>query len=319
MSDKHLRFNTKTMQYEEVHKRHSRWHNVLYIVLVGVAFGLLFIFIGTTIFKSKAVRKKEHDLAMYKEAYEKASLQYQQEVELIKKLELKDREIFKEIFETDPTDTNLLSNRIIHDEKYDLPGADISDMLSLLNSRFDKIEETSYKDFKRIKFASYLIQHNNDFIQALPIRLPLREGSYTLVSGFGKRIHPIFKTQRQHNGLDFAARAGTEVLAAGNGTVLEIPQNLAGYGTVVFISHGYGYYSLYAQLLDSKVSPGQKVKAGDIIGFVGSTGISIGPHLHYEIWKDKKPIDPIRFLFTISPKEYIEMFKVASQFNQCLS
>ena len=208
------------MQYEEVHKRHSRWHNGVHSI--GGVHWVIVYFIGTTIFKSKAVRKKEHDLAMYKEAYEKASLQYQQEVELIKKLELKDREIFKEIFETDPTDTNLLSNRIIHDEKYDLHGADISDMLSLLNSRFDKIEETSYKDFKRIKFASYLIQHNNDFILALPIRLPLREGSYTLVSGFGKRIHPIFKTQRQHNGLDFAARAGTEVLAAGNGTVLKL-------------------------------------------------------------------------------------------------
>ncbi|OFY07592.1 MAG: hypothetical protein A2W93_10820 [Bacteroidetes bacterium GWF2_43_63] len=319
MSDQHLRFNPQTMHYEVVYKKHSRWRNVLYVLLVGIAFGLLFILLGTTFIKSKDVRKKEHDLAVFKETYEKAELQYQQNIELLRNLELQDRHLFREIFETDPPDTTLLSNQLLEESQNNSHSAEFSGMLSLVKARYSKIENIAYKDAIRIDFAGYFLKNNADYIHSLPIRVPLKEGSYSLVSGFGKRIHPIFKTARQHNGLDLAARAGTEVLASGDGVVQEVPKNLAGYGTMVYIYHGHGYYSLYAQLLESKVDPGSKVSAGDVIGFVGSTGISIGPHLHYEIWKDGKPVDPIRYLLTVDPKEYLEMFKVASQYNQCLS
>lgn len=319
MSDQHLRFNPKTMHYEVVYKKHSRWRNVLYILLVGSAFGLVFIFLGTTFIKSKEVRKKEHDLAVFKETYEKAEFQYQQNIELLHNLEMQDRRLFREIFETDPADTNLLSNQLLEEAQYDSENTDISGMFSLIKAQYKKIENISYKDAIRLQFASYFLKNNSDYIKSLPVRVPLKSGSYTLVSGFGKRIHPIFKTARQHNGLDLAARAGSEVLASGDGIVQDVPRNLAGYGNVVYIYHGHGYHSLYAQLLESRVKPGQKIHAGDVIGFVGSTGISIGPHLHYEIWKNGKPVDPIRFLLTIAPGEYLEMYKVASQYNQCLS
>lgn len=319
MSDQHLRFNPHTMHYEVVYKKHSRWRNVLYVLLVGIAFGLLFILLGTTFIKSKEVRKKEHDLAVFKETYEKAEQQYQQNIELLRNLEMQDRRLFREVFETDPPDTTLLSNQLLQEVQENSQSTEFSGMLTIVKTRYSKIENISYKDAIRIDFAGYFLKHNADFVQSLPIRVPLQSGSYTLVSGFGKRIHPIFKTARQHNGLDLAARAGSEVLASGDGIVQEIPKNLAGYGNVVYIYHGHGYYSLYAQLLESKVKPGQKVSAGDVIGFVGSTGISIGPHLHYEIWKNGKPVDPIRYLLTVSPKDYLEMFKVASQYNQCLS
>ena len=319
MTNQHLRFNPQTMQYEVVYKKHSRWRNVLYVLLVGIAFGLLFILLGMTFIKSKEVRKKEYDLAVFKNTCEKAEQQYRQNIELLRNLEIQDKHLFREIFETDPPDTTLLSNQLLREVQGDSQGAEFSGMLSLVQNRFSKIENISYKDAIRIDFAGYFLKNNADYVQSLPIRVPLKKGSYTLVSGFGKRIHPIFKTPRQHNGIDLAARAGSEVLASGNGVVQEAPKNLAGYGTVVYIYHGHGYYSLYAQLLESKVKPGQSVHVGDVIGFVGSTGISIGPHLHYEIWKNGSPIDPIRYLLTVPPKEYLEMFKVASQYNQCLS
>jgi len=319
MSDQHLRFNPHTMHYEVVKKAHSRWRNVIYVMLVGIAFGLLFIVLGVTFIKSKDVRKKEHDLAVHKETYENAEKQYQQNIELLRNLELQDRQLFREIFETDPPDTALLSNELLQDAQNTLQSQDVTGVLSVVKAMYSKIENISYKEGIRLDFATYFITNNSDYIHSLPIRLPLKDESYTLVSGFGKRIHPIFKTPRQHNGIDFAARAGSEVLAAGDGIVQSAPGNLAGYGNVVFIYHGNGYYSLYAQLLESRVKTGQKVRAGDVVGFVGSTGISIGPHLHYEIWKNGKPVDPIRFLMTVSPKKYLEMKKVASQYNQCLS
>lgn len=319
MSDQHLRFNPQTLHYEVVYKKHSRWRNVLYVLLVGIAFGLLFILIGTTFIKSKDVRKKEHELSVFKSTYEKAEKQYQQNLDLLRSLELQDRQLFRQIFETDPADTTLLSNQLLEESRNSSQNTDVSAMFSVIRTQYSMLENLSYKESLRISFAGYFLQKNQDFVSSLPIRMPLVSGSYTLVSGFGKRIHPIFKTARQHNGLDLAARPGTQVLATGDGIVQETPGNLAGYGTVVFINHGHGYYSLYAQLLEARVKPGQKVRAGDVIGFAGNTGISIGPHLHYEIWKNGKPVDPIRFLLTVPPKEYLEMYKVASQYNQCLS
>ena len=227
MSDQHLRFNPHTMHYEVVYKKHSRWRNVLYVMLVGIAFGLLFILLGTTFIKSKEVRKKEHDLAVFKETYEKAEQQYQQNIELLRNLEMQDRRLFREVFETDPPDTTLLSNQLLQEVQENSQSTEFSGMLSIVKTRYSKIENISYKDAIRIDFAGYFLKHNADFVQSLPIRVPLQSGSYTLVSGFGKRIHPIFKTARQHNGLDLAARAGSEVLASGDGIVQEIPKNLA--------------------------------------------------------------------------------------------
>ncbi|PKP02166.1 MAG: hypothetical protein CVU11_12740 [Bacteroidetes bacterium HGW-Bacteroidetes-6] len=319
MSDENLRFNPHTMQYEAVKKKRSRLRGILVIVLSGIAFGMLFILIGTSFIKSKDVRKKEHDLQVYKETFEEIEKQYQQNVEMLQQLELQDRRLFREIFDADPPDTVLMSSQLLQDVQNTINDEDASGVVSVVKAVYSKLSNLAYVEKVRLDFASYFITQNTSFIKSMPIRVPLPNGSYTLVSGFGKRIHPIFKTARQHNGLDFAARAGTEVLAAGDGIVQQAPKNLAGYGNIVFISHGNGIYTLYAQLLEARVQPGEKVLAGEVIGYVGSTGISIGPHLHYEVWKNMAPVDPMRYLLTLKPLEYMKMKRIASQYNQCLS
>ncbi len=319
MSDQHLRFNPQTLHYEVVKKAHSRWRDVIYVLIVGTAFGVVFSLVGANLIKSKDVIKKEHDLDVYRDSYESMEKQYQENVSLLQKLEMQDRKLFKEVFETEPVDTTFYSRQLVLDAGQSGTKQDVNTLMEKAALSFIHIEKLGARESDHLKFMQYLVQNNADFIHSLPIRVPLRKGIYTLVSGFGERIHPIFKTSQQHNGIDFAARAGSEVLAAGDGIVQSPPGKLEGYGNVVYIYHGNGYYTLYAQLLESKVKPGQKVKAGDVIGFVGATGITIGPHLHYEIRRDGKPIDPVKYLLNVPAKEHIEMIKVASQYNQCLS
>jgi len=138
-------------------------------------------------------------------------------------------------------------------------------------------------------------------------------------SGFGYRTDPIYKTTKFHAGMDFSAPTGTPIYATGNGTILRADNDAGGYGLHVRINHGYGYVTLYAHMSKMAVRPGQKVKRGDLIGYVGNTGKSVGPHLHYEVHKNSIPINPINFYFNdLSPEEYEKMIFMASQENQSL-
>ena len=319
MKEENLRFNPDTMRYEPIKNKKRFWRNLLYLMLSGIAFGLLFILILMNFIKSPEERKKEHDLQIYKETYSNLENQFKENLKAIKELEKEDKELFQEIFETRSIDSNYMSDAIIDEISGKDENADLSKIMDKAAGRMKNIEIMAANENLLITFARYFVSRNNDYMKNLPIQIPLKKGTYTLVSGFGERIHPIFKTSRQHNGIDFAARAGTPVIASGDGIVEKPIGNFTGYGTVIVINHGNGVKSIYAQLLDTKVQPGQKVKAGQEIGFVGSTGISIGPHLHFEIWVNGEAKDPMEFLIAVPAYEYIELKKIASQYNQCLS
>jgi murein DD-endopeptidase MepM/ murein hydrolase activator NlpD len=138
-------------------------------------------------------------------------------------------------------------------------------------------------------------------------------------SGFGMRMHPVYKVPKLHTGVDFTAKTGTEIFAAGDGVVFNVKKSYTGYGQHVIIDHGFGYKTLYAHMSKFKVRKGQKVKRGDVIGLVGNTGTSTGPHLHYEVIRDNKKIDPANFFFNdLNFEEYQEMIEISSQINTSL-
>ena len=138
-----------------------------------------------------------------------------------------------------------------------------------------------------------------------------------MASGFGYRIDPIYKTPKMHTGLDFAAPIGTPIYATGNGVVVEADYEAGGYGNHVIIDHGYGYETLYGHMVKIKARMGQKVTRGEVIGWVGSTGKSTGPHCHYEVIKNGEKIDPIHFFFNdLTAAEYDRMVRMAASGNQ---
>jgi murein DD-endopeptidase MepM/ murein hydrolase activator NlpD len=137
------------------------------------------------------------------------------------------------------------------------------------------------------------------------------------LSSYGMRIHPITKVRTMHEGMDFSARTGTPIYATGDGRVTFAGRDNSGYGMYVIIDHGYGYKTLYAHLYKTLVKKGQRVRRSDIIALVGNTGKSTGPHLHYEVRLNGKPVDPRNYYFyDLSPEEYDQMIQISNNFGQ---
>jgi len=138
-----------------------------------------------------------------------------------------------------------------------------------------------------------------------------------MASGYGYRIHPIYKVRKMHWGTDFSAPTGTPIYATGDGKVTTYKRSRSGYGYHIVIDHGFGYETLYGHMSKIEVRRGQRVKRGDVIGYIGSTGSSTAPHLHYEVMKDGRKINPINYFFNdLSPEEYEEMLIISSHSNQ---
>jgi len=166
--------------------------------------------------------------------------------------------------------------------------------------------------------VAQLAKQKETMLQSIPAIRPLKNMS-SISSGFGMRYHPILKTLRRHTGIDIAAPRGTPVYATADGTVSR-EDGGSGYGITVIINHGYSYKTLYAHLSKKAVKPGQRVTRGQVIGYVGNTGLSFGSHLHYEVIKSGTPVNPVHFFFNdITPKEYDEILESSKKINQALS
>jgi murein DD-endopeptidase MepM/ murein hydrolase activator NlpD len=163
-----------------------------------------------------------------------------------------------------------------------------------------------------------MARNKEKMLAAIPAIQPVANKNLKkMASGYGYRIHPIYKVRKMHWGTDFSAPTGTPIYATGDGTVTTYKRSRSGYGRHIMIDHGFGYETLYAHMSKIEVRKGQRVKRGDIIGYIGSTGSSTAPHLHYEVIKDGRKINPINYFFNdLSPEEYEEMLIISSHSNQ---
>ena len=173
-------------------------------------------------------------------------------------------------------------------------------------------QSKSYQDV----FA--LAQAQDQMLQSIPAIQPVSNKDLKrIASGFGMRVHPIYKIAKMHTGLDFSADIGTEIYATGDGTIEAVDSKLSGYGHHVIIQHGYGFESLYAHMSKVIVRPGEKVTRGQVIGYVGNTGASTGPHLHYEVLRNGEKVDPAFYFYSdITPEQYEDLLQRAANANQ---
>ena len=193
---------------------------------------------------------------------------------------------------------------------YELVGS-IQNTLIKLSNRM-AVQKKSYEE------VGVLMNNKEKILAATPAIQPVSNQDLTrIASGFGQRIDPIYKTIKMHAGLDFSAPQGTPIYATANGRIKVAGRSDGGYGNYVVINHGYGYESLYGHMLRVKARTGQQVTRGEIIGYVGSTGKSTGPHCHYEIHKNGNKIDPVYFFYNdLSPQQFNELLKRAQASNQ---
>ena len=201
-----------------------------------------------------------------------------------------------------------------------MEGYDNSDLIINTAKRLDILSKQTVVQSRSLDEIERLAANKAELIEAIPSIQPIKNQDLTrMASGYGYRIDPFTKKRRFHYGMDFSARNGTPIYATGNGIVKRADNRSSGFGKHIRIDHGFGYVSLYAHLSKYNVRRGQKVKRGDIIGYVGNTGRSMGPHLHYEILKDKKKINPLNFYYgNLSQKEFEAILIQSREENQSM-
>ncbi len=316
-------YNTKTCKYERARRRPTDWAiNVLAFLVVSSLLGTVFAFSYTRLFGSPevlALRKHNQELQQH---YEVINRKAEEVSAILNGLQTRDDNIYRVIFEADPIPASVRTAGIGGAERYqDLlnRGMQKDELVISTLQRLDHLKKQMYIQSKSHDEIARLIEDKKQMLAAIPAIRPIRTKDLkAMASGFGRRIDPIYKTVKMHHGMDFSARTGTKIHATGEG-VVELARQNGGYGQCVVIDHGYGYKTLYGHMHEVLVKAGQKVKRGDVIGKVGSTGKSTGPHLHYEVVKNGKKVNPINFYYNdLAPHEYEEMVQLVEHSNQSL-
>lgn len=237
-------------------------------------------------------------------------------------LQERDDHIYRTIFEEDPIPESIRSAGIGGVERYEALlklGLEEEELILTTIERFDQLKRQMYIQTKSYDEIISLADNQHLMLASIPAITPISTSQSYLSSGFGMRLHPIYKIRKLHTGIDFAARIGTPIYASGAGTITKVSNSLQGYGKQVEIDHGFGFVTKYAHMSEFKVKLGQKVKRGESIGYTGNSGSSTAPHLHYEVIKNRKKVNPIHYFYQdISGEEYQMLLKLASIENESL-
>lgn len=235
----------------------------------------------------------------------------------------KDNNVHRMIFGIKPVDEDYWNGGIGGHKKYAYLD-DLGKTGKEIESALTKIDQLKLKmEIQKLSFDSLynIALKKEKKLSSVPSIKPIKEDELKkgvkFLSGFGMRIHPIHKIRRFHKGIDFTAPTGTDIQATGDGKVVSVNKVGRGYGKHIMIDHGYGFKTLYAHMHTINVRNGERVKKGQKIGRVGSTGASTAPHLHYEVWLNGSAVNPVDYVLDgLSPKEYRELVKRATQDNQ---
>ncbi len=320
MSKIKYRYNTQTLDYEKVEVTWGmRIKRILgYLATSAVmATGLVYmVYIWADSPKERILQEENYRLHAQYSILQKRM----EEIEnVLGDIQQRDDNIYRVIFEAEPVSSSVRNAGFGGINRYkNLEGFQSSDVLIETTKLADKLSKKLYIQSKSFDEVFAMAKGKEKMLACIPAIQPVSNTDLKyLASGFGYRIDPVYKTTKFHAGIDFTAPTGTPIYATGDGTILQPIDGYSGYGNFVRINHGYGYVTLYAHMSKIAVKPGQKVKRGDVIGYVGNTGKSVGPHLHYEVRKNDTPINPINFFFNdLSPDEYDRLIHLSNESTQ---
>ncbi len=317
-------YDPDTLSYRKIEPKKSRKYRNIVLFILGSA---LFGFLGLTLLLNTNILNTPRELSLQREVknyelqFELLNKKMEQMEQVLANIEDRDNNIYRVYFEANaiPEEQRRAGFGGVNRYK-SLEGFNNSEMIIATTKRLDIIQKEMVIQSKSLDEITKLAAEKEKLLAAIPAIQPIKnEDMSRMASGYGWRSDPFTKARKMHWGMDFAAPKGIPVYATGDGKVTRADNNSSGYGKHIRIEHGYGYMSLYGHLSKYNVRPGQKVQRGALIGFVGSTGRSEGPHLHYEVWKDGERINPINFYYgSLTAEEYEEMLKYATQENQSL-
>ncbi len=322
MSKVQYRLNTSSLAVERVRKTFWDWLKIaMRYALAGLIFSVIVLFVGFTFFDSPKERILKREVEQFRLQYEIISDRLDMLSSVLDDIQERDDHIYRVIFEAEPIPRTVREAAFGGIDRYaHLAGYQNSELISHTMRRVDQLASQLYIQSKSYDEVFEMALNKADMLASIPAIIPISRGTDRLISGYGMRIHPIYKTMRMHAGVDFTAPPGTPIYATGNGEVVRVERNNYGYGRMVVIDHGYGYQTLYAHMSEFNVRRGQKVQRGEIIGKVGNTGTSTAPHLHYEIHRNGRAVNPVHYFYNdLTPEEFEIIIERASRVNQSLS
>ena len=313
-------YNTNTLRYEKlVVPLRVKLLRVLGFIAAAVVTAIIIVAIAFQLVDSPKEKIMRVQNEKIKEDYVLLNTKVQTIQQQIADLEKRDNHVYREIFEANPVPDSARAKIMEKQEEVKLVESmenndlaySIAATLNNLANRI-KFQQKSYDDIEN------MIRNKEQLLACTPAIQPVSNKDLSrIASGFGYRVDPVYKTTRFHAGLDFAAPQGTPIYATADGRIETAGNTGNGYGVHVVIDHGFGYETLYGHMVRVKVRSGQKIKRGEIIGWVGSTGKSTGPHCHYEVHKNGTHVDPVYFFYNdLTPEQFDRIVKMASVSNQ---
>jgi hypothetical protein len=314
------KFNPESLSYDRIrlgfkHILFKFLANFVGSVIIALGYWIIF----SAFFDSPREKALEREIEQMTIQYDLIHREMSNIEKVLDGLQKTDDNLYRTIFESEPVPTDIRDGGTGGIDRYEsLEGYTNSKLVIETATRLDKIRKKVYVQAKSFDELIELAKSKEEMLKSVPAIIPVSNKDLTrTASGYGWRIHPIYKISKFHYGMDFTAPEGTEVYATGNGTVELAQVSARGLGKHVIIDHGFGYESIYGHLNNFTVKVGQKVQRGQVIGYVGNTGLSVANHLHYEVKLNGANVDPVNYYFEdLTSIEYEQMVEISAKTGQ---
>jgi len=314
-------FNPESLSFERIQKTAVDWVKQLLLhAFSGISMGVLFFVIYLNVFETPDAKKYREENEPLQAQYKVLQLQAKQVKSVMTDLQQRDDNLYRAILQADPIAQEVREGSFGKTNRYqEFNELDNRELVTQTSQEIDRLSKMAYTQSKSYDVLLDLVKKQEQRLLCIPAIMPvLNRDMKTIASGYGRRIDPIYHVATFHEGMDFSARTGTDVYATGEGHV-SMASWKQGYGKTVIINHGFNFQTLYAHLNSIDVKVGQKVKRGEVIGGIGSTGKSTGPHLHYEVHFRGAPQNPAHYYFMdLSPAQYDQMVQISSNYGQTM-
>ncbi|KOH42893.1 peptidase M23 [Sunxiuqinia dokdonensis] len=314
------KFNPETLSYDKVERNlKSKIHRFLLFSTTSILASIIMTVVFLQFYETPKMRSLKRENRRLLSQYELMYQNLESIEDVLTDIQHRDDNLYRIIFEADPIPNSVRKAGFGGVNKYSqLESLENSELVIKTARKLDVVAKEAYIQSKSYDEVLKLALDKEEMLSSIPAIMPVSNKDLNrTASGWGFRIHPIYKIRRFHYGMDFTAPVGTEIYATGDGIVKEVKSARTGFGRWIVIDHGFGYETLYGHLNEFNVKEGQKVKRGNVIGYVGNAGTSSGPHLHYEVHKNGKAVNPQYFYFKdLTPQEYEKMIAISSNMGQ---
>lgn len=322
MAAKKYQFNKESLSYTQV-RRGWRWYvGVAFrYFLAGLALALLVYVVFSLFSYTPSERRLAWERAQLDSAVAELNARYDQVSAVLSDIEGRDKSIYRTIFESEPSESDAeAAEQAVSNLYQQLEDEGVEALLQRTDGLLAKLDTLSETQSRRFDTVVALVKQQGAAVRQIPSVQPVDNGKLTgMVASFGRRVHPFYKVLRMHTGVDYALPVGSPVYATADGTVRTVKRSERGYGNMIVVEHGTLYSTSYAHLEKINVRQGQSVRRGDVIGEVGNTGLSMAPHLHYEVLYKGEAVDPVNYFFgELGPLELERMERNAAQRGQTL-